>query len=272
MRLSFDRSERGGMGQPQELRSRGPEFEKPSCLFPAQSKSGRAPVPARGLQPFRGMYRTVTLTTLLSMSCAHTRPDEMTAEEHRSEAARHHQVAHQEESKYQPGLTTRHPGGALSTELPPDWMTPYNPTAEHLTAADAEMRRAASHLAAAKKLEEFEDAACREIPPASRAACPLLASSVSVVRNTPKGLVLVLKPHVDDTATHRQLNCHLAYAAANGFARPSCPLFVKGMALALKGNHEIEMTAENASVALELQIQARRIFLGEATPTHPKHP
>ena len=118
------------------------------------------------------------------------------------------------------------------------------PRAANLTVADSEMRRAAEHLAAAKDLERFEDQACAQIPPAERAACPLLASQVERVRETPTGIELVLKAHVDGRDTHRRLDCHLAFARASGFAKPSCPLFVQGMSIRLQGEKVIEMSCK----------------------------
>jgi hypothetical protein len=77
--------------------------------------------------------------------------------------------------------------------------------------------------------------------------------------------VLYLKPEVDAVDTHRRLDCHLAYAQAEGFTRPSCPLFVKGMSIALElaPVHAIDMFADEPKAAAEIQAQARRIFIGE---------
>jgi hypothetical protein len=173
------------------------------------------------------VVRTLFITLVFALSCSHTR-DELTASEHRSEAARLEENARKESAQYDPGQTVRFPGRDPYVQTPDDWTTTYNPTVEHLYTADRELRAAAEHLAAAKTLETFESAACQQIPAAERAACPLLASSVAQVRETPAGIDLVLKPTVDGDDTQRRLSCHLAYAGAKGFTQPSCPLFVRG--------------------------------------------
>lgn len=197
-----------------------------------------------------------TVAVALQLSCAHDA--NLTADEHRAEADRHAREADRERAEAAGGHT-RTP--AIRGQTGAD----YDPAEAHLSAADSEMRRAAAHLAAAKELERFEDQACAAIAPAERAACPLLASSVARVRETRVGVELVLKPSVDAADTNRRLNCHLAYARANGFAKPSCPLFVAGMAIRLLDGGVIEMSGPG-DVGVELQKQARRIF-GAAPPT-----
>ncbi len=201
------------------------------------------------------MNRALIAAVSLLMSCVHN--ERLTVDEHKAEAARHEDAAERERaladhSRLAPA--TRNFAG-----------TDYDPRAAHLSAADSEMRRAAAHLAAAKDLERFEGEACAQIPPAERAACPLLASQVERVRETPAGIELVLKAHVDGPDTHRRLDCHLAFARANGFAKPSCPLFVQGMSIRLQSDKVIEMTGKG-EVAVELQRQARRIFGVEPAP------
>lgn len=193
----------------------------------------------------------------LLVSCAHD--ERLTAAEHRAEADRHSAAAAKERAAAEDGRGARH-----VIDRTNEAGVDYDPSAAHLAAADEEMRRAAAHLAAATSLEKFEDEACAQIPAPERAACPLLASSVAQVRERAWGLDLVLKPQVDGPATNRMLNCHLAFARANGFAKPSCPLFVQGMTIRLQGEKVIEL-AGNADVARELQRQARRIFGAPAT-------
>lgn len=195
--------------------------------------------------------------------CAHTRDDEMSAPEHRNEAAIHAARAGQQRGQFDPGerRAIARPHGDPTQE----WNARvYNPSREHLDAADREMRSAAEHLAAARRLEAFENARCAEVPRAERAACPLLASSVTRVSETQFGIMLELKPEVDAVATQLRLDCHLAYATAQGFDRPSCPLFVKGMTIALvfgDGRHFIAMSSDDPKAAEQIREQARRIFL-----------
>lgn len=201
---------------------------------------------------------------ILAVSCAHQ--TELTAAENRNEAAIHQAKAANEQAQYDPNesKSQARPVGPQGVDhLTPEFA--YNPTAEHQVAADKELRAAAASLAAANKLEAFEDADCKDIPPAQRSACPLLASSVTEVRHTPMGFRLVMKPSVDVADTQRRLKCHLSYARSIGFERPSCPLFVKGMDLHRVGEDMIEFEGSSTQVARELQKQAERIF-GRSAP------
>jgi hypothetical protein len=207
--------------------------------------------------------RPALLVAALCLSCSHTRPAELTAAEHRAEAAEHLDNARREAAQYDPGQTARSDGRPSYVNAPADWTTTYNPTADHLAAADTEMRKAAEHVAAARRLELFEAKACRDIPPAERSACPLLASWVTAVRDTRSGVELTLKPGIDGPDTHRRLDCHLAYAEANGFAKPSCPLFVSGMTIRLRDSRVLVLSGDTPEIARALQQQARRIFAPE---------
>lgn len=209
--------------------------------------------------------RRVILSALFLLGCAHTRPEELTADEHRAEADRHAARAKEEESQFREGQSVRFPSRTPFSEPGGEWVA-YNPTEHHLDRADRELRSAAQHLAAANRLETFEDAACKQIPRAERAACPLLASWVTQVQETREGLRLVLKGNVDGEDVNRRLNCHLAYAYASGFDRPSCPLFVKGMKIRLAKEGLLEMTAEDPEVARKLRAEARRLFTGATAP------
>jgi len=210
--------------------------------------------------------RTLLLSAVaFAVSCTTTRSEEMTAVEHRNEAQLLEQRAAQERAQYDPGATRSIPVRSPFVDAPDRFTGAYNPTAEHLYAADREMRAAADHLKAAKRLEAFEDARCMDIAPEARSACPLLASQVKRIAESERGIVLYLKNDVDAVDTHRRLDCHLAYAQAQGFMRPSCPLFVKGMQLSLEltPEHAIRMYAQDPAVSEEIKTQARRIFLGQ---------
>ncbi|MBK7857840.1 MAG: hypothetical protein IPJ65_04275 [Archangiaceae bacterium] len=211
------------------------------------------------------MNRKLLAAAVLAVSCSHSRPEEMSAAEHRAEARVHQENARREAGQYNPGLTVQGPMAPRRYGDPAgnESLFEYNPTAKHLETADREMRRAADHLAAARSLEAFEAGACRDLAPAERSACPLLASWVTTVRDTRLGIELELKPEVDAADTHRRLDCHLAYAEAKGFERPSCPLFVKGMSIRLRNQRVLVFSGETPQVAKELQEQARRIFAPE---------
>jgi hypothetical protein len=197
---------------------------------------------------------------LLLAACAH---DDLTAREHRQLAATEQGRATVEQARYQPELSTERPSSMDHLVKGDDNGTfTYNPTQSHLINADRELRDAADNLAAAKRIEAFEDTACRELTPAQRAACPLLASQVLRVRHTEHGFTLLLADSTDAGATFARLSCHLAWARSVGFDRPSCPLFVRGTQLRRVGDHSLEFSADDPATASELQAQARHIFLG----------
>jgi len=213
---------------------------------------------------------SLTLAVIvLGVGCSHVRPDDATVAEHRSEAALHAERADQELAAYQPsGNELRRPPAPpqMNNQGIPDDLITYNPTQEHLARADQELSERNQHLAAAHALEKFESEACAGLSVAQRSSCPLLASSVSQVEDTRDGFRLVLKPAVSAEQTFKQLNCHLAYAMANGFEAPSCPLFVKGTRLSHDAR-SVEFKGETSPVALQLRAEARRIFKGpEAAP------
>lgn len=210
--------------------------------------------------------RSFWLALVVVTSCTHLKAKEQTVAEHRSDAVLHRQRSLDERAKYDATEVKRVPprspmmgaelGGQAVAET-------YNPTSDHLAKADREMRLANEHLAAANTLRAFENQACAGLAAGERASCPLLASSVSRVRSTPRGFLLTIRADADVGLTYRRLNCHLAYAVSTGFDRPSCPLFVKGLTLSRDGESDIVFTGENPVVAEALKVQARRIFVGD---------
>ncbi len=205
------------------------------------------------------------LFILVVAGCSHTQTEGLTAAENRNEASIHEARAASARTQVDPAeaRTQRRPWGAGHD----DQVTfgYFNLTEEHQQTADRELRAAADHLRAAKSLESFEDDACRGLPAAERASCPLLGSSVVTVQQTSMGFELLLKPQVDVTETFHRLSCHLAFARAMGFEQPSCPLFVQGTTLQRVGDHAIAFAGSSTEVAASLQAQARRVFGGWAS-------
>ncbi|MBL8951651.1 MAG: hypothetical protein JNK82_12795 [Myxococcaceae bacterium] len=195
---------------------------------------------------------------------------ELTAQEHRIKADEHEARADAEARKFDPSQTreavARSPFADVGGSLPDGTMKAYNPTSQHLQAADREMRAAANHDKAAAKLEAFEDAACEQIPSRMRASCPLLASQVSLVQNDKKGVLLTIKDGSDAKDIEQMLQCHLAFARANGFDRPTCPLFVKGMTIRMVAPKVLALEGNTPEIARQLQAQAHRIFTGPTAP------
>jgi len=191
----------------------------------------------------------------------------MTAAEHRNEAAILQAEARDKHQQAMPAEARPMPVSmAHIAAVPEERITSYNPSDEQLVRADADMREAAAHLSAAKKLEAFEAKACKGLSVAERSSCPLLASSVAQITHVKLGFQMAMKPGVDVERTSQMLTCHLAYAEKTGFDRPSCPLFVRGSSIRRVGDSVIEFTGETPEVAAELQTQAHRVFRGASSP------
>ncbi len=200
---------------------------------------------------------------LVLASCSHVKTDALTADEHRTEAQVHLEKAREAEEKVDPTDTTRPaargPGSPVFGAVDGHF-APYNPSDVHLQEADRELEKANAHLAAAKTLETFEDKACEGLSAGERSSCPLFASSVKRVEWVKDGFKLVMKDPNQTAPTFARLRCHLAYAVASGFDRPSCPLFLKGTKLSEEGGTSIIFSSESAEVAEALRAQARRVF------------
>jgi len=202
------------------------------------------------------------LIGVMVVSCSHIQ--DQTVDQHRNEAQIHLEKARVEEAKVDPSDVMRAaphtPGNQLvGNDVP---FEPYNPSEEHVAAADRELREANEHFAAADKLLAFEDKACTGLSAGERSSCPLFASSVNHVTWIKDGFRLNFTRAADMQSTYRRLSCHLAYAIAAGFDRPSCPLFIKGTTLRKEGADGLEFAGDSAQVADALRAQARRIFLG----------
>ena len=207
---------------------------------------------------------------LFVTACTHRSERELTAIEHRAKADDHVAKAEEARRQFDPSQTretiARSPFADVGGSLPDGTMKEYNPTASHLQAADRELRAAAGHDKAAAKLETFEDAACAQLPTRLRSSCPLLASQVSLVQNDKKGVLLTIKEGSDANEIEQMLQCHLAFARANGFDKPTCPLFVKGMTIKMVSPKVLALEGSTPGVARALQAQAHRIFTGPSAP------
>jgi hypothetical protein len=116
-------------------------------------------------------------------------------------------------------------------------------------------------------LLKFENEACTGLSDGERSSCPLFASSVSRVQSTPKGFLMTMKPTADAPQTFQRLRCHLAYANASGFDRPSCPLFLKGTTLRRVDDSGIAFDGDSEAVAIALRATARKVFVGGVEPS-----
>jgi len=199
--------------------------------------------------------------------CTHVRPDDMSERDHRLVAATQERAAADHARQYDPKAVTADPlVGSQTAEAPgPTQDTYSNPTSVQLMRAQAHLRLAHAHTAAANQLEHFEDEACAEESAAQRAACPLVTGSVDRVQELPDGLRLHLKPGVEGAALARRMRCHQAFARTLAFAElPSCPLYSRGLSIGLvAAGTAIEMRAQGASGAAELKAQAKVLFGSE---------
>lgn len=105
----------------------------------------------------------------------------------------------------------------------------YNARGEHLARASELREHARQHEAAAASLEKFEQAECKQFPPATRSACPLLGPVVAI-EDIASGVRVRLTNGTRADAVLAHMRCHLAFAEARGFgAAASCPLYIKGI-------------------------------------------
>ena len=118
---------------------------------------------------------------------------------------------------------------------------------------------AAAHAASVAELERFEDAACRGLSRAARAACPFVQPVV--LKAIPRGIRIQVQP--DDAAEiAARMRCHLAYAKARGFRHVTeCPLYLPSVEIELTEQRDaIEVTSIDPEVAGELIVRATESY------------
>ena len=189
------------------------------------------------------------------------KPDDMSAAEHRDEAARENRAASQHASDSHPHAAVPSPfrqGGAWPNGDYAFPLSVYNPTEGHLARVDEHRAHARAHEKAAEALERYEDSACLNFPPSTRAACPLLGPVTHV--DDIKGGVRVrfaAGTRVDAVLAH--MRCHYAYARARGFAEAAtCPLYMRGIEIQpAKDPLAIDITTADADRVAELRALSR---------------
>jgi hypothetical protein len=173
------------------------------------------------------------LALVLGLACSASnpsvKPDEASVSGHRAEAQRENRTADNEAGMYKPQAAQPSPFG---DPLGKDYLYSvplYNPTEGHLHEAELHRAHARQHEAAAQFLERFEEAECRDFPPSTRAACPLLGPVVRL-EDVPGGVRATLTQGARADAVVAHMRCHYAYARAHGFDdKVGCPLYVKGI-------------------------------------------
>lgn len=195
---------------------------------------------------------------LLVHGCATTkgtRPDDMSADDHRAHAAAEERTAAEHEKKFDPGAQED-----MSIVAGPGyWDTvTYNPTAVHRGHADEHKRHAEEHRAAAVELEKFEEAECKSFPPETRKVCPLLGT-VEQADDVDGGISVRLSDKLKREAALAHVKCHLAYARKEGRkGMDNCPLYVAGVtARAGDGAQVIELGVEDDANLATLRQRTR---------------
>ena len=224
--------------------------------------STRSRMSARALDP------QVVISALLAIAsqvgCGAPGPtvrtDDTSAAGHRREAARENAMADKHQEQYAPGNSVPSPYRDPITNEPDLFYGPtiYNPTDAHLDAADKHRAHARQHEAAAHQLETFEEMQCKDFPPATRAACPLLGPAVAL-DNIPSGVKITFAPTVRVDAVVAHMRCHLAYARTQGFpTESSCPLYLKGVDVHRMGTTStVEITSPDHVTAAHIQQEAK---------------
>ncbi len=212
----------------------------------------------------RSMMTAAVLILGFDVGCGQTNPtvrsNDTSAEAQRQEAQRESAAANRELQ-------------AANTPLPPPNLNAnggnnpqgyyydvsvYNARDEHLTRAQELSEHARQHEAAAASLEKFEDAECKQFPPSSRSACPLLGPVTSIT-DIPTGVRVLLVAGTRADAVLAHMRCHLAFATARGFGEAaSCPLYVKGIEVrAGRISNTIEIVSTDAKVAETIRARSR---------------
>jgi hypothetical protein len=200
------------------------------------------------------------LFALLAPACERpVRPDDMSAQSHRREAAKETAAARAHIQDYDsnavglaPHSATREPDAMASTAVIDD----YNPTTWNLQAASEHRAHAAEHERAAADLERFESSECAGLKPSVRSACPFLGP-VRASEEIAGGVRVTLAPGAPIAAVAAHMRCHLAFARTRAFEVSECPLTLRGTEIKLSADGTaIEITARDRRVVRDLRTRA----------------
>jgi hypothetical protein len=196
---------------------------------------------------------------------AKVNPDETTAEGHLKEAEKEHAAARAALDSHEVAERTPEGGagpmvsrGAFSATGQFTYpQKVYDPAQYHLAEAEKHTAHARAHEAAARELEHFEDAECKQLPPETRAACPMLGPAVAV-DEIDRGMRVTFQPGVPVAAVIAHMRCHLAFARAHGYS-DDCPLYMKGVRIDGTADGKAAMiTTDVAGDVTELRRRVRR--------------
>jgi hypothetical protein len=203
------------------------------------------------------------------------RPDDTSAEGHRQEARRESEAADAHAKRYNPGAAQPSPFRDPITSQDPDSlpnMPTYNPTDGQLREAERHKLHAQQHEAAARTLEHFESAACKDVPAAGRAACPLLGPIVDL-QDVALGVRARFTEGTRIPDVLARMRCHFAYAEAHGFdSTISCPLYMRGLSIqAGTAPQTVDLTSTDPLVTKAIRQRSREeaVFVGRGTTPLP---
>lgn len=204
---------------------------------------------------FRSFTPAILATALVALSCATagTRPDDMSAADHRARAAEERQAAAAHEAQYDESARAV----KIETSLGDATLAPdeYNPTHWQHEAALAHERTADAHLKAATTLETSEDAECTGIAPAARAACPLFTRTS--VTDIDHGVKVTFGDVETAARASAVIRCQQAFARTRGYQdMPSCTLYARGLQVKLDGA-TVELRAKDDADVERLRTNVR---------------
>lgn len=184
------------------------------------------------------------------------RPDDMSAQAHRREAAHERASAEAHQKKFEPGAVARPPrppsAGAVADQL----FTDYNPTTFHLMEAERHHAHALEHERAAAQLDSFEDAECRPFAPGIRAACPFMGP-IRAVEEIDGGVRLHLAAGASVAAVAAHMRCHFAFARSRAFVVSECPLTLRGTNVTVSAQGTtIDVMSHDRKITAELRRRA----------------
>jgi hypothetical protein len=158
---------------------------------------------------------------------AGTRPDDMTADEHRVSARRHDEIGRQ--------------GPYLRGRAWAPWTYSWDPATEHLAERDA-------HLAAAETLETRYRKACADVPVGAESGSPLSGRAISA-SPIDGGVLLLLDPAAGPPdQVLAEIRCHRAWLVLED--RP-------GLADDVVALDHVRYSAQVRDEAIELRVTAR---------------
>lgn len=200
------------------------------------------------------------MVTSIAACARPVRPDEMSAQAHRREAAVERAAADAQARKFDPNAQVSSvtvscsPGGAVG--VADAVFTDYNPTTWRLGEAERHHAHALEHEHAAAALDAFEDDACRPFASGVRAACPFMGP-ISSIDEIDGGVRLHFAGHAPIAA---HMRCHLAFARTRAFRVSECPLTLPRTEarVALDGT-AIEVTTDDRKTTRELRKRAQAL-------------